>query len=142
MSVTIKRTVGSFSLLSMISVKMNDVVLEKLAPGESVTFELPNDQETIKLSTALSSKTFTIKDGQQFNVIRDNRMWVLRYIICLAFIIVAFLSLFYFPTVPLFARIIQLILLLTLLMLDIFLPKYAIKESAELSEREENWNSY
>ena len=56
MSVIIKRSVGAFSVMSNITVEMDDVFLEKLAPGESVTFEIPKEQESIKIST-----TFRVK---------------------------------------------------------------------------------
>ncbi|WP_225744421.1 hypothetical protein [Marinilactibacillus sp. Marseille-P9653] len=142
MSVTIKRSVGVFSVMSNISVKMEDVVLEKLAPGESVTFEIPKEQESIKISTALTSKTFTVEDGETFDIVRNNLMWGLRYLICFALIITTLIPFFNNFSIARSTIFIHLFFIIGLTIFDMFVPKYLIKRTSDLSEKEQHWNSY
>ncbi|MFC6464855.1 hypothetical protein ACFP65_07730 [Marinilactibacillus sp. GCM10026970] len=142
MSVTIKRSVGAFSVMSNISVKMDDVVLEKLAPGESVTFEIPKEQETIKISTALTSKIFTVEDGETFDIVRYNLMWGLRYLICFALMITALIPFFNDFSMTRSTIYMQLFFIIGLTIFDMFVPKYLIKRTSEMSEKEQHWNSY
>ncbi|MEC6747869.1 hypothetical protein VXN63_04895 [Marinilactibacillus sp. XAAS-LB27] len=142
MSVTIKRSVGAFSAMSNITVEMNDVALEKLAPGESVTFEIPKEKESIKISTAFTSKTFGVEDGETFEIVRNNLMWSVRFLICIAIVATALIPLFgdfsiIHPTIYF-----QLLFILGLAIFDMFVPKYLIRSTSDMSEKEQHWNSY
>lgn len=64
MSVTITRNTGAFNLMVNLSVKLKDVTLKKLAPGESTNFELPNATEKIKVSCFFAHKEIEVRDGQ------------------------------------------------------------------------------
>lgn len=142
MSVTIKRSVGAFSVMRNITVEMNDVALEKLAPGESVTFEIPKEQESIKISTTFTSKTFDVEDGETFEIVRNNLMWSVRFLICIAIVATALIPFFNIYSAIRSTIYAQLLFILGLAIFDIFVPKYLIKRTSNMSEKEQHWNSY
>lgn len=74
MSVTVKRGMKSFSTLINIKVQLNDVTLDRLAPGESITFELPDQKKRLKIKAFFSKKEGELSDGDVIEIVRNSRI--------------------------------------------------------------------
>ena len=78
MSVTLKRSTQSFSYLLNITVKMKGTTIDRLAPGESVTFEVNDPGDTISLKSFFSSRDVQVTDGDTIELVRNNKVMALR----------------------------------------------------------------
>lgn len=94
MSVTVKRNTGYHTSMSKLSVKLNDVTLEKLAPGESTNFELPHQTEKIKIASAFASKEIEVADGQTVDIVRNIPIIISKYILHIFTVFLLPLSMF------------------------------------------------
>lgn len=74
MSVTVKRSTQSFSSMVNISVRLDEVTLDKLSPGESVIFELPEQKNHIKIKSFFKRKEIEVSDGDLVNIVRNSRI--------------------------------------------------------------------
>lgn len=94
MSVTVKRNTGYHTSMSNLAVKLNDVTLEKLAPGESTNFELPHHTEKIKIASSFASKEIEVTDGQTIDIVRNIPIIISKYILHLFIVLVLPLTMF------------------------------------------------
>lgn len=78
MSGTVKRSTQPFSYLLNIAVKMQGTTIDRLALGESVTFEVNDPGDTISLKSFFSSQDVQVADGDTIELVRNNKVMALR----------------------------------------------------------------
>lgn len=88
MSVTVKRKTGYHTSMSKLAIKLNDVTIEKLAPGESTTFELSQRTEKIKVTSVFASKEIEVSDGQTIDIVKNIPIIILKYILHLLIVLI------------------------------------------------------
>lgn len=78
MSVKVHRSAQSFSSLVNISVQLDGVTIDRLEPGESMTFELPDHSDRLTIKAYFSKKDIAVSDGDVIEVVRNTRIMIYK----------------------------------------------------------------
>jgi len=136
LSVTVKRSTQPFSYLLNITVKMQGTTIDRLAPGESVTFEVNDPGDTISLKYFFSSRDVQVADGDTIELVRNNKVMALR--ILSRFILAAVILVTGFRLITSLTVMIPLATVAIILSfyIDFFIPDYlVVKTKGEKNDR-------
>lgn len=138
MSITVKRSTKSFSSLVNITVQLDGITIDRLAPGESMTFELPDQEDHIKIKAYFSHKEIDVSDGDVITIVRNSRIRLFKILVhilvLISILLVPFASLIEYPAI---IFIFQFCLLILYSYIYYFVPDFLLKKVSRSSTDQE-----
>lgn len=131
MSVKVERSTKYFNHLSNMIIQIDDLTIDKLAPGESTIFELPNHLDHIKVKSYFSKKEIAVSDGDVIKIERNTRMIIYKTLLRILLVVLLIMIPFRIIESPTIVFALMLFCIILTFYIDYSVPDFSLIKTQE-----------